>query len=64
MEFFLAIGNRCVDCENCLYICPEKCILKEKQEYSIQQWACTLCGLCQEICPVDCIKLLTIDETA
>ena len=54
----LKITNRCIYCDNCKLICPEKAILKYEDRHIIESWICTLCGLCIETCPVDCIKMI------
>jgi len=59
----LEINNRCISCDNCRLICPEKAIIKYKDTYAIEPWACTLCSICIEVCPVDCIKLIEDKET-
>lgn len=68
----LEIGARCIHCDLCRQICPEKAILVSTeattlpagglpqthpiQKYTIDPWACTLCNFCVEICPVSCIN--------
>ena len=53
----LTITNNCISCDNCRLICPENAIMFFNKNYIIDQWVCTLCNLCVEICPVDCIKI-------
>jgi len=53
----LEITNRCIYCDNCLLLCPEHAIIKVN-EYIIDYTSCTLCSICQSVCPVDCIKLV------
>ncbi|MBH48004.1 MAG: hypothetical protein CME71_07510 [Halobacteriovorax sp.] len=56
----LEINSTCIDCDNCRAVCPEGAVLKAEQNgYVIETFSCTLCGLCLEVCPVDCIKLIT-----
>ena len=52
----LKITNRCISCDNCRLICPENSVFVQSKEYFIDNWSCTFCKLCVEICPVDCIK--------
>ncbi|PIP91126.1 MAG: hypothetical protein COW01_05600 [Bdellovibrionales bacterium CG12_big_fil_rev_8_21_14_0_65_38_15] len=60
MQPHLEINSTCIECDNCLAICPDDAILKSEQNgYTIDTFACTLCGLCIEVCPVDSIKLST-----
>ena len=55
----LEINSRCISCDNCKLLCPEKAIIKTADNsYHIETWACTLCNVCVEVCPVDCIKLI------
>ncbi|MBL6988213.1 MAG: 4Fe-4S dicluster domain-containing protein [Bacteriovoracaceae bacterium] len=53
----LEITPLCNSCDNCRLICPENAIIKVKDHYAIESWACTLCNICVEICPKNCIKL-------
>ena len=53
----LKIHSSCISCGNCKLICPEKAIVKVNNKYVIETWSCSLCHLCTEICPIDCIKL-------
>lgn len=55
-QAFLEISSICISCDNCRIICPENSISTNGLTYLVDTWSCTLCGLCQEICPVDCIK--------
>lgn len=52
----LEISSVCISCDNCRLVCPENAVITNGQTYSIDPWSCTLCGLCIEVCPVDCIK--------
>lgn len=54
----LQINNRCIQCDNCNVVCPENAIIVNDNVYTIDNWSCTLCDLCVEACPVDCIKLI------
>ncbi len=58
---YLEINSLCIACDNCRLICPENAVLKSGQTYAIDTWACTLCTACQEVCPIDCIKLIKED---
>ena len=53
----IEINNMCISCDSCRVICPENSILTDGTIYAIDQWSCTRCGLCLEICPTDAIKL-------
>ena len=56
---YLQINSLCISCDDCFLICPEGAILKNAREYVVAPSACTLCYACVEICPVDCIKLIS-----
>ncbi len=59
--FQLEILKTCVFCDNCKLFCPENAVFKdpEEKEYSIEHFACTLCQLCIEVCPVNAIRVNT-----
>lgn len=61
MSMELIINSLCVSCDACRLFCPENAILKSGQVYSIDTWICTICGICQDICPVDCVKLSVVN---
>lgn len=61
-------GNpKCTACMNCVRACPDGCIQIETSvdedknktivSYRWEMAACMLCGLCQESCPFDAIRL-------
>lgn len=52
----LEINNTCVSCDSCRLVCPEGAVLTDGKEYAIDEWSCTRCGLCIEVCPVDAVK--------
>lgn len=57
---YLEINSTCIECDNCRAICPENAVLKAHEGgYVIETFACTLCGLCLEVCPVDCIRTIS-----
>lgn len=53
----LVIGSTCISCDNCALVCPDNAIVTNGEIYAIDSFSCTLCQLCVEVCPVDCIKL-------
>lgn len=61
MTPILEISNLCIGCDNCRLLCPENAVLKDQEEYSIETWSCTLCGICKEVCPIDCISFKTVE---
>jgi Pyruvate/2-oxoacid:ferredoxin oxidoreductase delta subunit len=58
----LEITPRCISCDSCRLMCPEKCIIKMGDRYVIETWACTMCFVCQSVCPVKCIKVTNTQE--
>ena len=56
MTPILEITSRCISCDNCFLFCPEDAVLKNENTYAIETWSCTLCKICQEVCPVNCIQ--------
>ncbi|MBF0207119.1 MAG: 4Fe-4S binding protein [Oligoflexia bacterium] len=60
----LTINYKCIFCDNCRLICPEGAITYDKDFYLIDTWLCSLCNICVELCPVDCIQYTTRDNSA
>lgn len=54
----LEINNTCISCDACSQNCPENSIISNGIDYAIDPWSCTQCGICIEVCPSDCIKLI------
>jgi len=46
--------EKCVDCDNCIMFCPEGSINKD---HDIDYDYCKGCGICENECPVNAIKL-------
>lgn len=49
------ITDKCINCQMCYDICPQKCIHLSSQSFMIEQHHCLHCGKCQEVCPVHTI---------
>jgi NADH:ubiquinone oxidoreductase subunit F (NADH-binding)/(2Fe-2S) ferredoxin/NAD-dependent dihydropyrimidine dehydrogenase PreA subunit len=48
----------CNGCELCAQNCPELCITgKKKKPHVIGQEACTRCGVCLDVCPVQAVQV-------
>ena len=58
----LTISNICISCDLCAVVCPENAILSNGKKYVVDHWSCTLCQICIEACPVDCIKMIEKQE--
>ncbi|MFV2041268.1 MAG: hydrogenase iron-sulfur subunit, partial [Candidatus Hydrothermarchaeales archaeon] len=58
--------SKCVDCEKCIEICPEKAISRPDNSifsaYIISD-KCTGCGECQTVCPTDAIQIESETDT-
>ncbi|MCG8643924.1 MAG: 4Fe-4S binding protein [Desulfobacterales bacterium] len=60
------ITEQCVACRECIDACTEKSIREEGRNdgfspvptYRIDADACTDCGQCADICPVDAIEYM------
>lgn len=50
------VTEKCIGCQKCYHICPQKCINIAVKPIVIQQNHCLHCGKCYEVCPVQAIK--------
>ncbi len=50
------ISKSCILCGECVDVCPQNCIVLEKDKSSIKSENCLYCGLCFAICPVQAIE--------
>ncbi|MCK5884848.1 MAG: 4Fe-4S binding protein [Bacteriovoracaceae bacterium] len=62
MKPYFKISSRCIGCDSCRLLCPKNSIIKNGDAYEIETWSCNLCHICAEVCPVDCIKLVTSED--
>lgn len=51
-EYF--ITGKCIGCGKCLSVCPQNCILLDKQA-TIRKENCLHCGNCMQICPMKAV---------
>ncbi len=52
------VGNRCIDCNTCLEVCPEAALSFSDDRVSINRKPCNVCGLCAEECPSTALELI------
>lgn len=50
------INDDCINCEKCISVCPQKCIVYVNNQLTISQEHCLHCGNCCNICPVKAIE--------
>jgi len=50
------INENCINCFDCIDVCPREAITVENDTHVIDQDACTDCGACDDICPAGAIK--------
>lgn len=50
------ILDKCTNCNKCLQVCPQNCIVLENSQLTIQQEHCLHCGNCYEVCPARAIE--------
>jgi len=51
-------NGKCIDCGNCWIYCPEGCIYRDNGVYSADLDYCKGCGICENECPSDAIKMI------
>ncbi|MDD5651249.1 MAG: 4Fe-4S binding protein [Candidatus Nanoarchaeia archaeon] len=51
--------NKCIQCMRCVMFCPDICIAaKNGKRLETNFDFCKGCGICAEVCPVKCIKMV------
>lgn len=50
------VSKNCDGCGKCTFVCPQKCIVIEKERAVIDRKHCLCCGLCAENCPKRAIE--------
>lgn len=51
--------NKCIHCMICVMDCPDICIPeKDGKRLETNFYFCKGCGLCMDVCPVKCIKMV------
>ncbi len=55
--------EKCISCMMCVINCPEDCIpSKDGKRSETDLDMCKGCGICAEVCPVKCIKMVVDKE--
>jgi pyruvate ferredoxin oxidoreductase delta subunit len=55
--------KRCINCLTCWMTCPDMSIVVEDDKMGGYDYDhCKGCGICAEVCPVKCIKLIQEDK--
>lgn len=54
---FLKITPTCVNCDQCIFVCPENAITGFENEYYIDHWSCSLCEICINLCPTNALLI-------
>ncbi len=63
MKFIEFDQDKCDSCYKCLRICPTKAISFNGEERRIIDNLCIKCGLCQQSCPQEALKIRSSMET-
>ena len=54
--------DKCIQCLQCFFHCPEGTIHKDKESVKVIKTYCKACGVCLKVCPVSAITLEKIDD--
>jgi len=54
---------RCIGCNTCIQICPEKALKRNDDELEIDRQNCNLCGQCWQVCPTNAVEVLGINTS-
>ena len=54
--------DKCIQCLQCFFHCPEGTIHKNENSVKIIKTYCKACGICVNVCPVNAVELKKIDD--
>ncbi len=57
-------SSRCMNCENCVKVCPAEAIVKKEHGILLLRERCTMCGKCVETCPTGSLQMVGSIVTA
>ncbi|MGL4992385.1 MAG: glycyl-radical enzyme activating protein [Sarcina sp.] len=57
------IKNTCINCGECIKVCPKKAITLKNNRIFIDRKVCDVCGICSEVCCSESLKVIGEDVT-
>ena len=54
--------EKCIQCLQCFFHCPEGTIHKEGETVKVIKTYCKACGICVSVCPVNAITLEEVKD--
>ena len=57
MKKEIKISKNCNHSETCRVFCEENAIVKVGDQFIVDAFSCSLCGICLEVCPSSSISL-------
>ena len=64
MEKKIKISNKCQKSNVCEVFCPEDAFFSIQKKLFVDDFKCTLCGICLDVCPSDAITINLLEPEA
>ena len=53
--------KKCIGCQTCVKICPNKALSKTESGIVTDRSKCTVCGICSSVCPANAMEISGTD---
>lgn len=65
-NFIATLNDQCVSCKKCISVCPVGCFeiekIDDKEKVTLNQALCLGCGVCERVCKLNAIEMVTREK--